>query len=519
MRETARSLRSFARGTKGNVAILFGLAIIPIILGVGAAVDYGRALIVRQRMVNAADAAALAVGSWTGLTNAELKTKAQQYFNANYPANSLGTAGALNVKFQGDDILVDVSGSVPTTFMRLADIDSVDVGASAVITKKQRNIELALALDTTGSMGQNGKLDALKKAAKKMVKNLFDGKSTSDTLKIGVVPFAAAVNIGTDNIDSGWLDKGVYPNMSSISKENLDFRNGESVLGLFDELESKKGSWAWDGCVRERAEPYELTDDPPVAGDKETLFTPYLAPDEPDESNGGSRYGNTYIDDDGCGVSSRRSGRHGHGHGSNPTPEQCQSYTGKYDNPQVDQSSASPNDNCPPRAITPLTNEKSVVTSAINALQAEGNTVIPAGLLWGWRVLSPGEPFTQGAPYDSEKWVKAIVLLTDGENDVSGGNSFNGSTFNAFGYKKNGHLGSDPKSELNTKTEDVCDAIKAQGILVFTIGFQVYDSTTQKLLKNCATEPDMYYNSPSNSQLASIFSDIAQGLSDLRIAQ
>lgn len=61
------------------------------------------------------------------------------------------------------------------------------------------------------------------------------------------------------------------------------------------------------------------------------------------------------------------------------------------------------------------------MTSAINALVADGNTVIPAGLLWGWRVLSPTVPFTQGAPYDDEKWIKALVLLTDGENMVSGG--------------------------------------------------------------------------------------------------
>ena len=236
MSKTARGLRSFARGTKGNVAILFGLSIIPMVLGVGVAVDYGRALIVRERMANAADAAALAIGSWTGLNEAQLKTKAQQYFNANYPANSLGTVGTLNVKFQGDDILVNVSGSVPTTFMRLANVNSVDVGASAVITKKQRNIELALVLDTTGSMGQGGKMSAMQNAAKTMVKDLFKDASTSETLKIAVVPFAGAVNIGTDKLKSGWLDKGKYPNMSPVAKEDFDYSNGQSALTLYDDL-------------------------------------------------------------------------------------------------------------------------------------------------------------------------------------------------------------------------------------------------------------------------------------------
>jgi Flp pilus assembly protein TadG len=181
LRSLRSDVRRFARNRRGSVAILFGLAIIPIALGVGVAVDYGRALLVRERMASAADAAALAIGSWTGLTQAELKAKAQQYFDANYPANSLGAAGKLNVSFKGDDIYVSVSGKVPTTFMRLANVNSVDVGVSAVITKKQRNIELALVLDTTGSMRYGGKMQALQSAAKMMVKDLFDGNARSDT--------------------------------------------------------------------------------------------------------------------------------------------------------------------------------------------------------------------------------------------------------------------------------------------------------------------------------------------------
>jgi hypothetical protein len=145
-------------------------------------------------------------------------------------------------------------------------------------------------------------------------------------------------------------------------------------------------------------------------------------------------------------------------------------------------------------------------------------------LLWGWRAISPTEPFTEGKPYDDEKWVKAIVLLTDGRNAVGGGAAgINKSYYNAFGFARSGHLGDtsggEAYSNLNAKTLTVCNAVKALGIRVYTIGFQVSDTTTQTLLKNCATEPEMYYNSPSNAQLAGVFQDIAQGLSGLRIAQ
>jgi hypothetical protein len=131
--------------------------------------------------------------------------------------------------------------------------------------------------------------------------------------------------------------------------------------------------------------------------------------------------------------------------------------------------------------------------------------------------------YTEGAAYDDEKYVKAIVLLTDGENDVNqGGNGINESSYNAFGYAKNGHLGntngSNANATLDAKTLTVCNAIKAKDIRLYTIGFQV-SNASQALLQACATQPDMFYNSPNNSQLAAIFQDIAQGLSELRLAQ
>ena len=36
------------KDARGNVAILFGVALIPLVLGVGVAVDYGRALLVAR---------------------------------------------------------------------------------------------------------------------------------------------------------------------------------------------------------------------------------------------------------------------------------------------------------------------------------------------------------------------------------------------------------------------------------------------------------------------------------------
>lgn len=507
----------FARDTRGNAAILFGLTIIPIILIVGVAVDYGRAITVRSAMSDAADAAALAIGSWTDLADTELEKKAQQFYQANY-ASSLSSDIKSNFKvnFVGDDIVVTATASVPTTFLRLANLNSLDIGTTNTITTRQRNIELALVLDTTGSMANSGKMSALKSAAKAMVDDLFGKQSISDTLDVSVVPFAAAVNVGQDNRDAVWMDDGAK---SDVARE--DFDSKPDIFDYFRQLGNERSSWDWRGCVRERSgSDYELTDATPTVSEPDSLFAPYFAPDEPDNADEThsrdyqGNYNNDYIKDGDCGQKKKKS----------RGPEVCQKYTGKYNNPERTNSGDGPNDNCPSRPITALSNSKSTVTNAIDALQPEGNTVIPAGLLWGWRVLSPEAPFTEGKAYDEKERVKAIVLLTDGQNDIGAPRSnHNRSYYNAFGYAASGHLGSTngyyAESELNSKTATVCNNIKAKGILIYTIGFRINDSTTQNLLKNCASKPDMYYNSPSNSQLAEIFSDIAQGLSELRIAQ
>ena len=104
---------------------------------------------------------------------------------------------------------------------------------------------------------------------------------------------------------------------------------------------------------------------------------PYLAPDEPDSASGTS-YTNTYLSDGS--YSSATACVTG-----TSTNDKRQCFTGKYKNATVSSSSLGPDYNCPPAAITAMTNTQSTVNDAIDALEAKGSTVIPAGLLWGWR--------------------------------------------------------------------------------------------------------------------------------------
>jgi Flp pilus assembly protein TadG len=516
-----RYLRQFLEDRRGNVALLFGLTLIPLLIAVGLGVDYGRGLLVKERMEDALDAAALALGSWTDLPQSQMQAKAQQFFDANYGASSLGTPANVNVSFAGDNITVSVSGEVPTTFMQLAGYDTMDISASSTITKQERNIELALVLDTTGSMAQNGKIQALKSAATDLVNTLFEGQSTSDTVKVAVVPFAAAVRLPvSEALSGGWIDTKAQ---SAIAQE--DFGPGVVPYNLYGNGNLKNESWG--GCVRERGGAYELTDDAPDPSNPATLFAPYFAPDEPGNKNSSNLgYANSYLDDGTTTTTTcTTAGRSNKQKCTTTqmTDQQIQASTAKYVNATVTSSSLGPDFNCAASSLIPLTNTANTVLNAINALTPNGSTALPTGLLWGWRVLSPTAPFTEGAAYDDTQWVKAMVLLTDGQNDVqAGGNGVDKSDYNAFGYAAQGHLGSTNGSQadstLDQKTLAVCSAIKNMGIRLYTIGFQVTQAS-ENLLQSCASEPDMFYNSPSTADLDGIFSDIAQGLGELRIAQ
>jgi hypothetical protein len=161
-------------------------------------------------------------------------------------------------------------------------------------------------------------------------------------------------------------------------------------------------------------------------------------------------------------------------------------------------------------------------------MAAAGNTVIPEGIAWGWRLLSPGFPFPEGAPYSDTDTIKFLILLTDGENNVGGGSNFHdASLFSAFGFAASGHLGATDGSQarqvLDAKTAALCTNVKAHGIYVYTIALQVADGATRTMLANCASAEcpggQCYYESPTAGALETVFTNIGLGINQLRLAR
>ncbi len=207
---------------EGSVAIAFAISFIPLVIAAGLSIDLGRGYLVKQRLVNTTDAAGLAIGASidSDTTSTELQTLLDNFFAANFPSGSIGTVTSSSILCNGTscDVTLPPSAStftitavatVETTFMKVANINSLTVNATSVVTRQEDNLELVLVLDNTKSMDTNDKIGDLRDAADSLVDILFGTDTTSSQVKIGLVPFAATVNIGTSNTafisdSSGW---------------------------------------------------------------------------------------------------------------------------------------------------------------------------------------------------------------------------------------------------------------------------------------------------------------------------
>jgi uncharacterized protein YegL len=149
----------------------------------------------------------------------------------------------------------------------------------------------------------------------------------------------------------------------------------------------------------------------------------------------------------------------------------------------------------------PLTSDWTALNNRVDDMNPNGNTNVTIGLVWAWHALTSNNPFNEAAEPASDL-DKIIILLTDGDNTESWKNSNNTKVTTA--------------SAIDARTQLVCQNVKAAGIKLYTV--RVIDGNAS-LLQGCATNPSMFYDVQTASQLNSVFSSIAQNLANLRISK
>ncbi|WP_137179592.1 pilus assembly protein TadG-related protein [Roseomonas sp. AR75] len=532
---------------RGTTAALTAMMMATLIGAAGLAVDSTRIWLVETRLRTAVDAAALTAAR--RMTDPSRDAQATSVFWSHFTQLD-GSRGYLGATISeptitpGDaaSLSVSASATIGTTLFGVLSESNVVRIERATVQRGGSGIELALVVDHTSSMreaagnGMGGtKLDAARAAIHTMLDVLYGGRDTQQNLFVSVVPFARTINIGTGN--SAMLDTSGMPS-------GWDLGN-------------------WSGCVEARRNGHDTTDAAPTGAAR---FRPYFWE---------STYRKVGTVGSGRCVStnaysgSNNNNRFCHGDNdwpnTNGAPTQSQ-LNGNYmydylrDQGMPHAEAVGPNLLCAMSPIQPLTASRTAVNTALSRILApikSGGTTTAVGLQGAWYTLSPnwqgywqdpnsGIPNTPTLPlpYNTPNMRKVVVILTDGDNNwqdpygASCGSSSRGVCSTASGtelnYNAYGHVSdynamfpsarispvtqSNADTRLDQRFTAVCNAMKAPGvnITVYVIGFQV-NSAHRTMLRNCATTPDHYLESPTASQLQTVFTQVAAQLASVRM--
>lgn len=481
------------------------------------------------------------------------------------------------------EIAFTVSATLDMLFMPLIGVEAIDLAVDNAIKREVQKLEVALVLDQTGSMRgekMTAMIDAAKLLVNSIYDESSNEDDTyfSITPYVATVNIGNSRSrlnwlvdrFSFDDMRSyGYADvcawhygdisfigdtkRGTYqdnaPLYNQISAQRDDDMVTWSTANILNSADNRSLYFpgVWKGCVEARGalgksnsgadDVWNDTTDAPPSDGVAGRWRPYISI-RCDQHSGGfkNRWGYEWIND---------------------------TYPGRNDEPIWGDASADtlsyvpdgtrvvgPNVSCGD-PIMMLTNKKETVINKIESLVPwdGGGTMTNLGLAWGFRTISPrwnglwpeAPALPSTAPQDEVK--KVLVVLTDGQNAfwpnwkpfdyTAYGRLDEGVLPDGQGKRigqslNNGNTQSHQdraRAELNKRTAETCENIKKAGITVYAITFDVDSLPTsesteiQSLFRNCATNPNFYFDSPDSEALGEAFSAIAQSISQLRLSQ
>lgn len=594
-----RSCNRLRKHAEGSVAIMFAMCASVMMGSMCMALDAINFVMTKGHMQMALDVATLSAGvdlqrygnTPSGASLTTWQKDARAYYDANSPSGMMGftmpdanfTATVSGAPATGQTIALSASGSLPLmapkVFAQTSGSGSGGGSGGGTTTPNtstvsasntamrlpQSTLELVMVLDNTGSMndpanGKSGatKMSGLKDAANSLISDLLPTGTTTSKSYVGLVPFASTVNTtGALSSSGSWLS---------------------SVLPTYNTTGITTG--AWSGCPIEPRTGNNLS--PEAYSPKDTRkFQRYYYNVPPSKLqivtySSSSRYnacntsGSTTTSVSSVPVTLGSSGSANRC--NNPPAGQGTGIGTQFDETNTSGQTLTQNSSCLGTSMTFLTQNATTLSTAVGKMTPSGSTIIPTGLLWGWRMLEPS--WSQNVAGTNNGWIstdtslpkptdgtvqnlqRVMIVLTDGQNQIGAAGSipntlyFNGlsgvgtnslsapTVFRPDGSNMSNALtdsselhngdpvddssgnGAGYPDDVNAYQQAICTAIKASGITIYaiTFGSSASSSSAQVTMQNCAS-PGNYYHAPDNTTLDNIFQQIAGNLGVLRLTQ
>lgn len=197
-------LARIARDCRGAAAVVFGLSSLLLVVAIGVALDTARVYSISDKVRMGLDAAALAGAKLLdvdNVTDTDVQSRAAAYFDT-YKNALTGISVSLTnfvvtTNRSEGTVTASVDVNYDTAFGKLVSVSNVRFSPSSTVYYKAKKIELAMVLDITGSMGDNGKIAALRQAAHDLIDVMNANNPDPGAVRIGIVPYSASVNVGS----------------------------------------------------------------------------------------------------------------------------------------------------------------------------------------------------------------------------------------------------------------------------------------------------------------------------------
>jgi Flp pilus assembly protein TadG len=461
----------FARRDDGAITIFacFMIMIMFMVCGIGA--DLMRHEMERTRIQSVADRAVLAASDLDQLATPEEVVR--DYF-AKSGMSDFVSKVTVNEGLNYRNVQVTAVTDLKTQFMERMGVPVLRVGALSKAEEKISKVEISMVLDISGSMESNNKMANLQSAAGVFLDTVLRPENR-DLISVSVVPYSEHVNVG--------------PLIASRLR--------------VDNVHQFGGSAPWYGApsgVNCLEMPDSLFNT--VVLDKNRLY------EQAQHYQWNSATSDTVVD------------------------TVCPQY--EYER------------------IIPFSQNKAYLKQQVNKFRPRAGTSIFMGLKWGAMMLDPsfrslttsmagagsvdGVFSVRPAPYSDIETLKTVILMTDGQNDrsfrIASGYYANSShskhwAETNFQWYLNRYVSSWQRSSWYWQkyTADqgdgllnsVCNAAKAQGIVIWSIGFEVTDHGAD-VMRRCASSPTHFFR-VEGVQISKAFEAIARQINQLRLTQ